>query len=167
MHINLDIPVLVFSKKDKHHCNTHGKVNTNNYYNIQDSQLSVFRQLSVYGISSREVDLVEGLPKVKIFLIVLWNFVNGRKSFPIASRVVVTFQQLCFHKLIFFFSLFFQFLKFFFNHKFFEFLHLQAFFRIPYQKGKGLFNTNPRFSKEVSGANDFLFPQKCSAAHVL
>ena len=29
MHINLDIPVLVFSKKDKHHCNTHGKVNTN------------------------------------------------------------------------------------------------------------------------------------------
>jgi len=72
IYINLDIPVLVFSKKDKHHCNTHGKVNTN--YNIQDPQLSVFRQLSVYGISSREADLVVGLPKVKIFLIVLCNF---------------------------------------------------------------------------------------------
>jgi len=96
MHINnLDIPVSVFSKKDKHYCNTHGNLHTN--YNIQDPQLSVFRQLSVYGISSREVDLLDGLPKVKIFWIVLCNFVNGRKSFPIAFRVVVTFQQLGFH----------------------------------------------------------------------
>ena len=63
--------------------------------------------LSVYGISSSEVDLVEGLPKAKIFLIVLCNFVNGRKSFPIAFRVVVTFQQLSFHILIFFFLVLF------------------------------------------------------------